>query len=655
MTSATQYVKYYDNFSGKMVTTDSTTGYGYDWQDRQTCVVNPPNAQGDITYTTSTYDNLDEVTDTEQYLAASLNYNGDESTYWPAAGGIAVGGVPANSYTMTDEDASGTDQSSVIASWVPGTVLTFINAATGDVVSTFTISENIAFGHNTDANDMSDGGAYLIGDMGGVADLDKLDVTIAYAIPGGGSDRLLSWTHTSYDSNGQVYQTAQYAVDPFTGDVEYLTGNSALALVSNTWYDRDGNVVMSQSVSSNEFTKTAYDGLGNAVGTYTGYDPDMPTIGTSAAYTEAEAVSSNDVITEETTTDYDAAGNPIFTTDYGRLPRASVSDTGPLDQHAADARITYEADWYDGIGREIANANYGDTAMTVADRPAAAPVWMWDNSNATWQDPSGTTIGAQVTGTAYNAAGQAWQTRDPMGYVSEDFYDAAGNTIKTIQDYVSGGTGADQNVTTYDAYTDDGQVASETNVDPSLGSQTTVGAENVPVNLGNYSAGATIYLMYGPDLGTQLGLTGRHFVPVYYNGTVWQYDNGTTLGTFAPSSGDVLVASIALGNSPPSTMTITPIAQVGDLEHVQYSGGGTIAYAYVAADEEFTVGAGSFIIPSANSVGSPDRYGQFVNLSCGWQYRLSDVHFRGGWDPFRRDEHFQFRRRRARRGYRLGV
>ena len=51
-------------------------------------------------------------------------------------------------------------------------------------------------------------------------------------------------------------------------------------------------------------------------------------------------------------------------------------------------------------------------------------------------------------------------------------------------------------------------------------------------------------------------------------------------------------------------MTITPIAQVGDLEHVQYSGGGTIAYAYVAADEEFTVGAGSFIIPSANSVGS---------------------------------------------------
>ena len=51
--------------------------------------------------------------------------------------------------------------------------------------------------------------------------------------------------------------------------------------------------------------------------------------------TEAEAVSSNDVITEETTTDYDAAGNPIFTTDYGRLPRASVSDTGPLDQHAA--------------------------------------------------------------------------------------------------------------------------------------------------------------------------------------------------------------------------------------------------------------------------------------------------------------------------------
>ena len=76
------------------VSTDPTKGYNYPdgintWSVEQTSV----NSDGQ---------------------AGTLNYNGDESTYWPAAGGIAVGGVPANSYTMTDEDASGTDQAALL-------------------------------------------------------------------------------------------------------------------------------------------------------------------------------------------------------------------------------------------------------------------------------------------------------------------------------------------------------------------------------------------------------------------------------------------------------------------------------------------------------------------------------------------------------------
>ena len=51
-----------------------------------------------------------------------------------------------------------------------------------------------------------------------------------------------------------------------------------------------------------------------------------------------------------------------------------VTGTGVLT--STDARVSYVASWYDGVGRQIASANYGTnggTAMTVDDRPDTAP------------------------------------------------------------------------------------------------------------------------------------------------------------------------------------------------------------------------------------------------------------------------------------------
>ena len=45
-----------------------TTTYGYDWHELQTYVVNPPDAQGDVSYTMTTYDNLGEATETQTDL-----------------------------------------------------------------------------------------------------------------------------------------------------------------------------------------------------------------------------------------------------------------------------------------------------------------------------------------------------------------------------------------------------------------------------------------------------------------------------------------------------------------------------------------------------------------------------------------------------------
>jgi YD repeat-containing protein len=52
---------------------DRTTTYGYDWRELQTYVVNPPDAEGDVSYTMTTYDNLGEATETQTYL-----YQGSE-------------------------------------------------------------------------------------------------------------------------------------------------------------------------------------------------------------------------------------------------------------------------------------------------------------------------------------------------------------------------------------------------------------------------------------------------------------------------------------------------------------------------------------------------------------------------------------------------
>ena len=59
LTATTAYV---DGTTGERV-----TAYGYDWQDRQTYVVSPANAQGYIAYTMTTYDNLDEAITSQQY------------------------------------------------------------------------------------------------------------------------------------------------------------------------------------------------------------------------------------------------------------------------------------------------------------------------------------------------------------------------------------------------------------------------------------------------------------------------------------------------------------------------------------------------------------------------------------------------------------
>ncbi len=211
----------------------------------------------------------------------------------------------------------------------------------------------------------------------------------------------------------------------------------------------------------------------------------------------------DDLIFQETQTAYDAAGNTLLTTTYQRLPGASDSETGPLDQLSTYARVTYTAAWQDGLGRQIVTADYGTnngTAMTLSTRPAAVPVW----SGGTWTG-TGAENGAIVSGTAYDAAGRPWQTTDPNGIVSQTLYDAAGRTVETIQNYVDGdpATGTpDQDVTTETTYTPDGQVATYTAVDATAN---TSGPNTLTPEVTTY--------VYGSDLGA----AGEGFIPLVHD------------------------------------------------------------------------------------------------------------------------------------------
>ena len=145
-----------------------------------------------------------------------------------------------------------------------------------------------------------------------------------------------------------------------------------------------------------------------------------------------------DVILEETNTQFDAAGDATFTTTYDRYDDASAGDTGALDSlGAADTRASYVADWYDGIGRETAEQNFGATAS--APTPTAA-------QPAT--DASGAT---QVSLTDYNARDEAYETIDPAGNITLTTSDDDGRTIETIKNY-STTISAATNITTNYAF-----------------------------------------------------------------------------------------------------------------------------------------------------------------------------------------------------------
>jgi RHS repeat-associated protein len=146
-----------------------------------------------------------------------------------------------------------------------------------------------------------------------------------------------------------------------------------------------------------------------------------------------------------------------------RYQNAPASQSGPLGDPSTDpkARVTSTAQWHDALGRQIATAAYGTNGGTALVRPDTIP------------QRSDTVL---VTTIGYNEAGEAFQTTDPAGRQDRQFCDAAGRTIKTIQNYVDGIVDIDhpdEDVTVEMTYGPDGQVVTLLAKNPVTGDQVT--------------------------------------------------------------------------------------------------------------------------------------------------------------------------------------
>lgn len=265
--------------------------------------------------------------------------------------------------------------------------------------------------------------------------LDRVVKTERYDTTASGN--LIARSETQFDNRARTYQTIRYAVDPATGTV----GNS---LVDNTWYDAADNPIKQLPGGTQRFTKTAYDSLGRAATTYVGFDT------SESSYADATNVT-GDTIFEQTETAYDAGGNVIQATHRARLHDAT--GTGGLSTPSGSqprARVTYTAFYHDGVGRQVAQASYGDNGGASFSRSDTIPA------------RSDTVL---VSSIAYGDAGQPAATTDPAGKEDRTFYDDAGRVVRTVENYTDGDPtsgAADEDRTVEFTYTPDGQRATIT-------------------------------------------------------------------------------------------------------------------------------------------------------------------------------------------------
>ena len=168
-------------------------------------------------------------------------------------------------------------------------------------------------------------------------------------------------TITSYDSQGQVYQTQVYSVVPTTGAV------SSTALTTENYYDPNGNLIAT-STPGGLWTKSTYDGAGWQVMQY------QTDGGSGTSYADASTVS-GDIVLSQTQYLYNGDGEVTETITSDRFNTDHDSATGALGTPTSgvEARVYYSGNYYDLADRLIATVDVGTNGGTAWTMPSSPP------------------------------------------------------------------------------------------------------------------------------------------------------------------------------------------------------------------------------------------------------------------------------------------
>ena len=279
---------------------------------------------------------------------------------------------------------------------------------------------------------------YSYDNLGRVTQVDQYDTT--------GSGPLVASTQINYDNAGRIFQRLVFSV---------TSGTAGNSLIETMWYDPSGNLMKHVPLGTQVFEKMQYDGLNHQTARYLCYN-------TSEADTDYSAAGSitGDTVLKQVETSYDEASNVIQLTNRDRFHNAT--GTGALTAPGGSqpqARVSYQALYPDPIGRLQAAANYGTNAASSFTRSSTIPTG------------SATIL---VSSIAYDAnTGDPVTLTDPAGTVTNRTFDDAGRLTIQLENYVSGGSGADQNQETDFVYNADSRLSTLTAVNSVTGNQVT--------------------------------------------------------------------------------------------------------------------------------------------------------------------------------------
>ena len=240
-------------------------------------------------------------------------------------------------------------------------------------------------------------------------------------------------TITSYDNQGQVYQTQNYLVNQTTGAV------SGTPLTTNDYYDSRGNQTAVTDPAGNT-TTTLYDSLGQETTT-------IDALGnrTTTTYDVAgDVATETDALGRVTSYTYDAQGRQIAVTTAVGTPVQETTQTAynAIGEVASttDALGNVTTYGYDSNGNQTSVTDplghttttlynaYGDVTETI--NPLGNPTYY--GYDAYGNQTSVTDALGHTTTTVYDNVGEVVETIDPLGNITQNVYTVLGQEVESI-------------------------------------------------------------------------------------------------------------------------------------------------------------------------------------------------------------------------------